>query len=570
MLAATILLVGASASAESNHGERPLVLTEFDEKNLSAAWKTVNDNVMGGRSKGGPKFGQGKLAFTGATNTNGGGFSSIRTKPGKYDLSGKAGLLIRAKGDGRTYKAELRTDVTRGRWSIPFRADFKTFKGEWREVFIPFESFTPSFHGRRLSNPPALDVAKVSSFGFMIYDKKDGAFNLEVDWVKAVSGKSVSKNKGESGSIVDQVLKDGRFNTLATALTKAELVKVLQGKGPFTVFAPTDKAFTKLPKGTVAELLKPENRKKLQAVLRYHVSVGKTGLAAALGAGKAKTVQGQSLTVVFSKGRVRVNDASILDADIQCSNGVVHVIDTVLLPPKPKNDILSVAKRAGSFTTLLAAVKAAGLEEGLSGQGPYTIFAPTDEAFKALPKGTVEELLKPKNRTRLKTILAYHAIAGQVSAGDALNAKKAETLSGMSVKFGIANGVLQVNGATIRKTDIKCDNGVIHVIDAVLLPPARKKPGRAVTATAHASPTELIETAIKRGVPIFNAGNSEKCAAIYKDCLVALLKSESLDAKMRMMLKKLLDRAEQTHSSYLRAWQYRSGLDYVYAALSRS
>jgi NADH dehydrogenase [ubiquinone] 1 alpha subcomplex assembly factor 1 len=197
LMLATVLLAGTESLAKNNLGEPTLVLASFDAKNVAEGWKTVNDNVMGGRSKGGPKFSNGILTFTGATNTNGGGFSSIRTKAGDYDLSGKSGLLIRMRGDGRTYKAELRTNVTNGRREVPFRADFKTVKDEWREVFLPLESFSPTRFGRTLKNPPALDPAKISSFGFMIYDKKDGDFTLEVDWVKAVDRKRTSITKDE-------------------------------------------------------------------------------------------------------------------------------------------------------------------------------------------------------------------------------------------------------------------------------------------------------------------------------------------------------------------------------------
>ena len=162
------------------------LITDFEEKDVSEGWKTVNDNVMGGRSTGGPSFGEGRLTFQGSTNTDGGGFSTVRTQPGEHDLSGMAGLLIRVKGDGRTYKMGLRTNVRNGWSRMPFRADFATEEGKWKEVFLPFASFGPTFHGRSLKNAPALDLSQVSSFEFMIYDKKDGPFLLEVDWIKAV------------------------------------------------------------------------------------------------------------------------------------------------------------------------------------------------------------------------------------------------------------------------------------------------------------------------------------------------------------------------------------------------
>lgn len=570
---ASVISAALLAEAVSSGGDKAnspvMVLADFDGEKVAEGWKTVNDNVMGGRSKGGPSFSDGVLTFSGATNTNGGGFSSIRTQPGKFDLSGKDGLVIRARGDGRTYKAELRTDIKMRSWELPFRADFTTVKGEWREFFVPLDSFKPTFFGQKLPVAPALDPAKVSSMGFMIYDKKDGAFSLEVDWVKAVAEKPTSSQTKEN-TIVGKALADGRFGTLAAALTESGLLEVLQGDGPLTVFAPTDEAFAKLPRGTVENLLKPENRAKLQAILKYHVSPGATGLASALKAGSAKTVQGESVSIAFTDGRVKVGEAAVLDADIACSNGVIHVIDSVLLPPAPANDIPSVAKRAGSFGTLLAAAEAAGLDSVLAGKGPFTVFAPTDEAFKALPAGTVSELLKAKNRDQLKAILTYHVIAGSVSAGDALNAKNAKTVNGKSLEFGIENGAFKVNGATIRTTDIECDNGVIHVIDAVLLPQSDKSAKVEAAACNGAAVAGKIETAIDRGVPVFNSGKSGECANIYKACLNSLMKEETIDPKLRESLQGLMDRAKHLECDVERAWLYRAGLDSVYKVVSKS
>ena len=568
MISAALLAEAVSSGGDKANGP-VMVLADFDGEKVAEGWKTVNDNVMGGRSKGGPSFSDGVLTFSGATNTNGGGFSSIRTQPGQFDLSGKDGLLIRARGDGRTYKAELRTDIKMRSWELPFRADFTTVKGEWREFFVPLDSFKPTFFGQKLPVAPALDPAKVSSMGFMIYDKKDGAFSLEVDWVKAVAQKPTGSQTKES-TIVGKALADGRFGTLAAALTESGLLEVLQGDGPLTVFAPTDEAFAKLPKGTVENLLKPENRAKLQAILKYHVSPGATGLASALKAGSAKTVQGESVSIAFTDGRVKVGEAAVLDADIACSNGVIHVIDSVLLPPAPANDIPSVAKRAGSFGTLLAAAEAAGLDSVLAGKGPFTVFAPTDEAFKALPEGTVSELLKAKNRDQLKAILTYHVIAGSVSAGDALNAKNAKTVNGKSLEFGIENGAFKVNGSTIRTTDIECDNGVIHVIDAVLLPQPDKSAKAEAAAHNGAGIAGKIETAIDRGVPVFNSGKSGECANIYKACLNSLIKEEAIDPKLRESLQGLMDRANHMECDVERAWLYRAGLDSVYKVVSKS
>ena len=156
-----------------------------------------------------------------------------------------------------------------------------------------------------------------------------------------------------------------------------------------------------------------------------------------LAAKNAKTLQGEPVQISFKNGKVNVNEASLVSADIKASNGVIHVIDSVILPPEAKNDIASVAKKASKFNTLLAAVDAAGLSGLLAGKDNLTVFAPTDAAFKALPKGTVESLLKPENRSKLKGILTLHVVSGKVSAGSALNAKSAKALSGEKLNFAI-------------------------------------------------------------------------------------------------------------------------------------
>ena len=381
-----------------------------------------------------------------------------------------------------------------------------------------------------------------------------------------VGAMALSSHAGEhhsksSKTIVETAVSAGSFKTLATALGAADLVDVLNGKGPFTVFAPTDVAFAKLPHGTVESLLKPENREKLQAILKYHVISGRVALSDALRAGKAGTVLGDAVSIGFSEGKVRVNDATLRTADLDASNGLIHVIDSVLLPPAPKNDIAAVAKRTGQFKTLLAAVGAAGLKEVLTGKSPVTVLAPTDAAFEALPKGMVESLLKPENKSKLQSILTLHVVKGLVSAGDALNAGAAKSVSGGALKFGIADGTFEVNGATIVKTDIKCDNGIIHVIDAVLLP--------AEKVSSHMGAAKRIEAAVMKGVSVFNHGDHAKCADIYSDCMQALVADGGVCSSTRETLTKILTTAKQTHCDTTRAWMLRRGLDHAYQIVSR-
>jgi len=149
-------------------------------------------------------------------------------------------------------------------------------------------------------------------------------------------------------------------------------------------------------------------------------------------------------------------------------------LSTFLLPvaqagDKPAGDIVVVASGAGSFNTLVAAVKAAGLVETLQGTGPFTVFAPTDDAFAKLPKGTVEDLLKPENKQKLVAILTYHVVPGKVMAAD-VKTMKAKTVNGKELSIVVADGKVTVDKANVVKTDVAAKNGVIHVIDAVMLP----------------------------------------------------------------------------------------------------
>jgi transforming growth factor-beta-induced protein len=272
-------------------------------------------------------------------------------------------------------------------------------------------------------------------------------------------------------NIVDTAVEAGSFKTLAAALGAADLVGAVSGPGPFTVFAPTDEAFKKLPAGTVETLLKPENKAKLQAILKYHVVSGKVMASDVVKVNGAVSLNGQRIDVKVAGGKVTVDAANVVKTDIACTNGVIHVIDSVILPAT--DAIPAVADKAGTFKTLLAAVKAGGLVETLSGEGPFTVFAPTDEAFAKIPAATLADLLKPENKEKLASILKYHVVAGRVYSEAAVAAKSAATVQGASVKISANDKGAFVNDAKIIATDIDASNGVIHVIDSVIMPPAK-------------------------------------------------------------------------------------------------
>jgi len=280
--------------------------------------------------------------------------------------------------------------------------------------------------------------------------------------VMTVAHASSAKN------IVETAASAGKFGTLLAAAKAAGLADVLAGDGPFTVFAPTDEAFAKLPAGTVESLLKPENRGTLQAILKYHVVPGRLIAQHVTSVAGLGTVNGQRAAVNVDSHGATIAGVNIVKTDIEASNGIIHVVDAVMMPST--SDLVDTAVEAGKFQTLAAAVQAAGLIGTLKGDGPFTVFAPTDEAFAKLPAGTVESLLKPENRETLKSILLFHVVPGRVYADEVVGSSSLRTAQGESLAVGAASGRAFVNGARILKTDIDATNGVIHVIDTVLIP----------------------------------------------------------------------------------------------------
>ncbi|MGD8823042.1 MAG: fasciclin domain-containing protein [Anaerolineales bacterium] len=270
----------------------------------------------------------------------------------------------------------------------------------------------------------------------------------------------------EMMDIVDTAIADGRFTTLVAAVEAAGLVDALKAEGPLTVFAPTDDAFAALPEGTLDALL--ADIPTLTDILLYHVVDGKVMAADVVELSQAQTLQGQYVDITVEDGRVYIDGAEVIITDIETSNGVIHVIDSVILPET--RDIVDIAVEDGRFTTLVTALEAAGLVDALKAEGPLTVFAPTDEAFAALPEGTLDALLA--DIPALTDILLYHVVDGKVMSGQVVTLSEAETLLGEPVSIRVEDGNVFINDSQVVLADIEASNGVIHVIDAVLLPPS--------------------------------------------------------------------------------------------------
>jgi transforming growth factor-beta-induced protein len=227
-----------------------------------------------------------------------------------------------------------------------------------------------------------------------------------------------------------------------------------------------------------------------------------------------------------------------------------------------KKDIVETADSAGTFKTLIAAAQAAGLVETLKSEGPFTVFAPTDEAFAKIPKTTLEDLLKPENKATLANILKYHVVSGKVRAKKAAKLESAETVSGEQITITKSDQGLKINESNVVKADIKTSNGIIHVIDAVLLPEAIQKSLSAVHNADH-----IITQAIHKGVPLFNQGHHDLTAKMYMDAGMKVLHNNSPQScdMTRKTIHSALQKASSHRCSTTQAWIMRRAFDHVLA-----
>ncbi len=269
-------------------------------------------------------------------------------------------------------------------------------------------------------------------------------------------------------TVVDVIVGSEDHTTLEAAVIAAGLVETLSSEGPFTVFAPTDAAFALLPEGALATLLADPSG-LLTTVLTNHVYAG-SALSTDLFDGMTiTTLAGTELTVTITNGMVYIGDALVSAANIETDNGVVHVIDAVLVPTIETTTVVDVIVGSENHTLLEAAVIAAGLVETLSSEGPFTVFAPTDAAFALLPEGALATLLADPSGL-LTTVLTNHVYAGSALSTDLFDGMTITTLAGTELTVTITNGMVYIGDALVSAANIETDNGVVHVIDAVLVP----------------------------------------------------------------------------------------------------
>jgi uncharacterized surface protein with fasciclin (FAS1) repeats len=288
----------------------------------------------------------------------------------------------------------------------------------------------------------------------------------------------------ELPSIVEIAAGNEDFSTLVAAVEAAGLVDFFASTKPITVFAPTNAAFEAAFEalGIAPEDLLADTA-TLTSILLYHVVPGAVTSDVVAGLESATTLNGADIAIKADDMGVSLNDgqASVVAVDIMASNGVIHVIDGVILPPaaeemaEPMGTIVDIAAGNEDFSTLVAAVQAAGLADALSAAGPYTVFAPTNDAFAAALEAlgiTAEDLLA--DTETLTGILLYHVVPGRFPAAAVVQMEEIGTLNGATIKVKADDMGVSLNDgqASVAAADVMADNGIIHVIDGVILPPA--------------------------------------------------------------------------------------------------
>merc|ERR1711865_530447 len=391
---------------------------------------------------------------------------------------------------------------------------------------------------------------------------------LAVAYVTANSLASTIADK----TIVDLAVATPDLSTLVAALKAGGLVDTLSSKGPFTVFAPTNEAFAALPAGTLANLLKPENKAQLVDLLTYHVVSGDVHAKDITDMEMIKTVEGKNVTARVTSGGILINSAKVVTADVDASNGVIHIIDAVLMPgnpPKPASKtIVDIAVANADLSTLVTALKAGGLVDTLSGKGPFTVFAPTNEAFGKLPKATLAHLLDPANVKELDAVLTYHVVAGVAAfSKDLTDGEKIKTVEGQNVVAHVSAAGVMINGATVQTADIAASNGVIHIIDKVLsLPPAPAPvPTKNIVELASSvADLSTLVTALVAGklttalsgkgpFTVF-APTNEAFAALPKATLAHLLEPENIK-ELQLVLEYHVIPGAAIHAADLKSFQ---------------
>ena len=298
--------------------------------------------------------------------------------------------------------------------------------------------------------------------------KRTSVFILTASLLLATIPFTVSADA--SDDIPTNATNSGVHDSLVAALAHADLVTTLQATGPFTVFAPTDAAFAAAGIN-LTDYDTDEENATLRDILLYHVYSGQVESSAVTDGLSVEMENGDNASFTVTGNSVMIEGANVTTPDVMSSNGVIHIIDKVLMPPADLQDIPTVATSTGIHAALVGALAHANLVATLQGTGPFTVFAPTDAAFAAAGIN-LADFDTPEENATLSDILLYHVASGQVESSGVTDGLSVEMVNGDNTTFSVSNGTVMIGDANVTTVDVMASNGVIHVIDKVLMPPA--------------------------------------------------------------------------------------------------
>jgi NADH dehydrogenase [ubiquinone] 1 alpha subcomplex assembly factor 1 len=533
----------------------------------SSRWTTTHDTVMGGNSRGElRKTDAGTLVFEGYVSLeNNGGFTSFRSRDRQLPYSGSDGIEMRFRGDGRTYILSFDREGI-GLFGGGYWQRFETKKDEWMTVRLPWSQFEPVNFGRKLPDLPALTPETARGLAVYLYDKQDGDFRIEFDSFATYS-------EGDADDRTDPASKERlalpeNCRTLERLIELSGIGEELAQLEGYTLFAPTDEAFQKLPQSQ--SLMQPEQMEALRAVLLRHVVPTRVDSAAALFLQQAEMADGKVLAISISENELRIGGAKLLKVDYAYGKGIVHTIDRVLLPeqlPAPARLDAETSKADSpkaeivpGYAVLSSLIEKAELAGALADLGSFTLFAPSDAAFAALPSEALDALLLPRNKAVLQAVLLRHVVAGQVTAFQAIG-QNAKPLAGEMLAIRLSKGAearLTVAGIQITKPDQIVGDAIIHEINAVIVPSDLAQ----LLAPKGPPLRAYLEDVVAQGIAQYNGGDRAGCAARYRQALEALLLLEQLSEDRAQTVRTALVLAKRQNTSDA-AWTLRRAIDLI-------
>ncbi len=383
------------------------------------------------------------------------------------------------------------------------------------------------FHVLSGSQPPfALEkyaLLRMTTGQFLSVDYGDGT----IGGVKFV-GKPIACSNGilylvdgvlspTTDDLFQRLQKDGRFKIFTHAVTASRQGKLFQNMhGLYTTFAPTDEAFEKLPPGVLESLFRPENDERLEDIIKHHIAegvfaAGKVPGFRSLGVSEITPVSafGQQLNFKASADGPTVDGSNVVQTDLPCANGVVHVVDSVILPVE--DSLLDVLRADERFTTLVELLEATGLDLPVASSSKFTIFAPTNEAWKAEPYASLVADPSGTNREALYGILARHVITGKHVSENCRPYNKLRTIHGAPIYLTRDEAGSQISGIAITQSDTEAFNGLVNAIGKVIEDPMELPEGDVSTVDA----IEFVQETLEEAAPIYNRGRYEDCWRFY-------------------------------------------------------